>query len=178
LPEERKIMPGKYSHLKNSLTKFTPEPEYQQRVNAKKDEIRLQLELEDRPLSTRSIGEIYVRARQEKERLEALEKVENLMIEACNQMLVEMMEGESFTSVKLLSGISITLKDDVYVTVKDKTAFHAWIRETNLEDLLTVNYQTMSAMVKNKLIDGEVLPPGVDTYFKQSVTMRGGKIDG
>lgn len=171
-------MSGKYSHLKQTLTKFTGEPEYQERVNRKKDEIRQRLSNNDYPVNPSTIGEIYVTARREKERLEDLEKAQNLIIEATNQMLVDMLEAADFASIKLNSGISVTIKDDVYVTVKDKNAFHVWIRDERLEDLLTVNYQTMASMVKSKLIEGEELPPGIATYFKQTVVMRGGKYVG
>lgn len=171
-------MSGKYSHLKQTLTRFTGEPEWQERVNRKKDEIRQKLETGDYPVNAKTIGDIYVRARQEKERLEDLEKAQNLIIEATNQMLVDMLEAADFSSVKLNTGVSIFIKDDVYVTVKDKAIFHDWIHKEELEDLLTVNYQTMAAMVKNKLIEGQELPPGVATYFKQTITMRGGKYVG
>jgi hypothetical protein len=170
-------MAGKYSHLKKTLTRFTGVPEYQERVNNMKDEIHAQLAAEDRPISVKTIGEIYVKARQEKERLEDLEKAQNLIIETTNQMLVDLLEGLDASSVKLRNNITISMKDDVYVTVNDKEAFYKWIHEESLEDLLTVNYQTMAAMVKNKLIEAQPIPPGIDTYFKASIRMLGGKYD-
>lgn len=168
-------MPGKYSHLKNTLTRFTAEPDYQERVNRKKDEIKQNLKDEGLNPSASNLGLILVKARLEKDRLEDLVKAQNLIIEAMQQELVDLLESQDFTSLKLGNGVSISIKDDVYVTVKDKQVFHTWVRESNLEDLFSVNYQTMSSMVKNKLIDGEELPPGIDTYFKQSIMVRGGK---
>jgi hypothetical protein len=31
----------------------------------------------------------------------------------------------------------------------------------------------MNSMVKTSLIDGKEVPPGIETYFKQSITVRG-----
>ncbi len=168
-------MPGKYSSLKGQLTKFSGEDGYQERVNRKKDSIKDQLRSADYPINIHSLGRILVEARQEKSRLEELVKEQNLIIAAMEQELVELMEGEDFSSVKLSNDVSIYIKDDVYVTVKNKEEFHNWVRETDQEDLLTVNYQTMSALVKNRLIESEPIPPGVSAYFKQSISVRGAK---
>ena len=92
-----------------------------------------------------------------------------------SQTLVDGFEAEDYTNLKLGNGVSLSIKDDVYSYLKDKPAFHAWIRENGLEDLFSVNYQTMSSMVKTKLIDGEPIPPGIEPYFKQSITVRGVK---
>lgn len=168
-------MPGKYSHLKGTLTKFSGEPEYQERVNRKKDEIKQQIKDEGQIVSASTLGLVLVKARLEKERLEDLVKSQNLIIEAMQQELVDLLESQDFTSLKLGNGVSISIKDDVYCTVKDKQKFNSWVRETEQEDLFTVNYQTMSSLVKQKLIEGEDIPPGIDTYFKQSIMVRGGK---
>lgn len=168
-------MPGKYSHLKSSMTKFHGELEYQERVNYMKDRIKSELRAGDYPVNPKTLGPIYAKARREKARLEALIKEQNLIIAALDQELVDMLEAQDFTQVRLNGGISLTIKDDVYCTVKDKQAFLTWIDEQGLTDLLSVNYQTMAAMVKTNLIAGEPVPPGIDTYFKQSITMRGAK---
>ena len=153
-------MPGKYSHLKDTLTKFSEAPDYQSRVNDKKDEIRNNLQLNDYPVNPRTIGQVYADAREEKDRLEKLVKAQNLIIESCQQMLVDMLESQDVTKITFGAGLTVSIKDDVYVTVKDKGSFYKWIDENDLDDLYSVNYQTMSAMVKTKLIEGEELPPG------------------
>lgn len=167
-------MPGKYSHLKGKLTSFTPEPEYQARVNHKKDEIKRELLTASYPITVKTLGEVYARARHEKERLEDLVKAQNLIIEAMNQELVEMLEAQDFSNIKINTGVSLYIKDDVYCTVKEKPIFLKWIKDNGMEDLLSVNYQTMSALVRTHLQEGTPIPPGIDTYFKQSITMRGG----
>lgn len=168
-------MPGKYSHLKGQLTKFTNELDYQDRVNDEKNKIREFLSSRGRSCSAANFGEVLIESRREKDRLEELEKEQNLRIEALNQILVELLEGEDYTSLKMTNGVSLTIKDDVYANVENKEIFYNWIEEQGLDDLFSVNYQTMASMVKTKLIDGLPIPPGIKTYFKQSITVRGAK---
>jgi len=168
-------MAGKYSALKGSITKFSVELEYQEKVNAKKEEVKGELSAKGLSPTASNLGLILVQARQQKDALEDLVKAQNLVIEAMNQELVDLLESLDFTSLKLGSGVSISIKDDVYCSVRDKHAFHAWIREQGLEDLFSVHYQTMSSMVKEALLEGKETPPGVDPYFKQSIMVRGGK---
>lgn len=144
-------------------------------MNAEKKKIRDGFQEIGVKADAKGFGIVYLEARKEKDRLEKLIKEQNLLIEACTQELVDVLEGQNYTSVKLDNGVSMSIKDDVYCTVKDKTAFYTWIDENDLRDLLTVNYQTMSSMVKTKLIDGEQIPDGIATYFKQGVTLRGMK---
>lgn len=166
-------MPGKFSGLKDQLTHFSAEPEYQSRVNMKKQEIKTYLQSKDYPLSATSFGRILVSARLEKARLEDLVKEQNLIIEAMNQELVDQMESNEMINIKLADGVSLGIKDDVYCSVDDKEQFHAWIKANGLEDLFSVHYQTMSAMVKARLVEGEDIPPGIKPYFKQSIIVRG-----
>lgn len=166
-------MPGKYSHLKNQMTKVQQEPEYQQRVNAKKDEIKARLLQDGQSVNIVNFGLEYAKARAEKARLEELIKAQQVIIEATQQELIDMMENENFTTVKLGVGVSISIKDDIYCTVKDKPLFMNWISQNDMEDLLSVNYQTMAAMAKSRLQDGLPIPDGIDTYFKQSIMIRG-----
>jgi len=168
-------MPGKYSHLKGSLTKFTEESGHQDKVNNKKAEIVTDMKLDGLDPTMFNLGDVLVRARLRKANLEAQIKEENLIIEAMTQVLVDKLESEDYTSLKLSNGVSLSIKDDVYCSVSDKRIFYDWIESTGQQDLLSVNYQTMSALTKNLLTDGKEIPPGISTYFKQGITVRGAK---
>lgn len=166
---------GKYSAFRNQLTKFTEEPSHQEKVNEMRAKILADLKLTNDEPTMFNLGYVLVQARLEKARLEARVKEENLKIEAMTQVLVDKLESEDYTSLKLTNGVSLTIKDDVYCSVSDKVKFYDWIEETSQQDLLTVNYQTMSALTKTLLIDGKEAPPGVSTTFKQGITVRGAK---
>lgn len=167
---------GKYSSFKGKLTQFTQEQEYQDRVNEMKAEIIQSLEatLGRNPTLT-DFGNRLVRARLEKVRLEALVKAENLVIAAMDQTLVDQLEDQSYSNLKFENGVTLSIKDDVYSKVSNKPVFHTWISESGNEDLLSVNYQTMNSLVKNSLLEGKEIPPGIDVYFKQSIAVRGMK---
>jgi len=164
---------GKYSILKGRLTKFSGEPDYQERVNVEKDRIREALTECGEKHNAKSFGRFLIQARIEKASLEAQIKEKNLTIAAMDQVLVELLEAETMTSFKLENAVSMSIKDDVYCSVSDKPLFYDWIDKNGLEDMYTINYQTMSSMVKQRLIAGEEIPPGVETYFKQSISVRG-----
>jgi hypothetical protein len=173
---------GKYSHLKSSLTSLTAEPEYQDKVNAEKERIGRLLVEQGKSGSIKDFALVLLEARIEKARLEALEKIQNLTIEATTQVLVELLEDQTLTSLKLENGVSMSIKDDVYCKIENRHEFYGWIKNSGLEDLLTVNYQTMSSLVKKRLTgemtvpeNEESTPPGVGVYFKQGIMIRGAK---
>lgn len=166
---------GKYSSFKDTLTKFTAEPSHQEKVNDTRAKILADLKLDGVDPTMFNLGHVLVQARLRKAQLEATLKEENLVIEAMTQVLVDKLESEDYTSLKLTNGVSLSIKDDVYCSVSDKVKFYDWIEETGQQDLLTVNYQTMSALTKTLLIDGKEPPPGVSTTFKQGITVRGAK---
>jgi hypothetical protein len=163
---------GKYSKFKKVLTSFSGEPNYMDKVRMKRDDILKALQ---GLIDVKTFAKILVNAKLEKKRLKDLESEQNLIIEAVTQELVELLEAEEFSKVDLDGGVSLSIKDDVYCKVEDKGAFHQWIHDNHLEDLFTVNYQTMSSMVKNDLLENKPIPPGIGTFFKQGILVRGVK---
>jgi len=164
---------GKWSNLKSELTKFEPEPTYQEKVTTKKVEIKSAILACDEKIGPNSIGQVLINARMEKTRLETLVKEQNLVIAAMEQELIDYLEGGDLLLVRLNNGVTLSINDDIYCQVSDKEAFHQWIRKNHLEDLFSVHYQTMASMVKERLNSDEDAPPGITPYFKQSIRVRG-----
>jgi len=86
---------GKYSSFKGQLTTYSGEAKYQDRVNEKKAEILNEISSQGKKLSPANLGSYLVRAKLEKARLDAEVKAQNLIIEAMNQALVEMLESDA-----------------------------------------------------------------------------------
>lgn len=167
-------MPGKYSRLKDSLTRLSLEPSHQEQVEDMKLRIKEKVhDTYERFATPTDFGNTLINAKLEKLRLENLIKHQSLIISACEQVLVEFLEDSDITSIKMGNGVSLSIKDDVYTQVSDKIAFHQWIRDNGLEDLFSVHYQTMASMVKDRLMNNEDIPPGITPYFKQGITLRG-----
>ncbi len=167
---------GKYSSLRDGLTKLTAEPTHQDKVDMAKNEIKTKIfEMLGRKAQPMDLGNVLIAARIEKNRLEELIKEQSLVIAAMEQDLVEFLEAADLVSVRMGNGVSLSIKDDVYSQVSDKAAFHQWVRSNHLDDLFSVHYQTMNSMVKEKLMNGEEVPPGITPYFKQGIMVRGMK---
>ena len=186
---------GKWSGLKGAVPAAPVDSDFQARVNAAKSETRYrtpngeftQAELLERnivltdveveefafdQLSPQDLAVRFCKLRDEKDRLEAEEKKINLQLEAIQQLMIPKMEQSGMDLFRLTSGDSLSIKDEPYVSIADKSQFIGWIRSSGQEDLLTVHYMTMSAMTKERLQNGQDIPPGLKVFLKQSLTRR------
>lgn len=119
---------------------------------------------------------IYDHARETQEECEKLQSKLNVIIEGCSQIFCERFESRDVTSQKFRDGSQLVLKDEPYPfldtkndpAAKDK--FYAWLKKQKLTSLLTLNAQTMKSMIKERLLNGETIPPGIDVFMKTSVT--------
>lgn len=186
---------GKWSNLKDKFAKFVQEPEYQQKVSVEKavltargftpqawaDNIEVlravldsMVDNTDQSLDPVTVPDraawfkAMVVAKQIKDLAEDIEKVVNLRLEALDQILVDNLEGEDESKIVNSLG-TFSLVDSPYPKVADKPAFLGWVRETDQEEILSVNYQTMAAIVKAKIEKGEELPAGVEVFIKTTV---------
>lgn len=186
---------GKWSNLKEKFARFVQEPSYQQKVDVDKAVLRnhnlkpadwlkevriLQAAVKSLAETPQALAgrktspgrghwcEALVVAKMIKDLAEDLDSIANLRIEACCQLLIDNLEGEDESKVVNSLG-TFSIQDSPYPSVKDRTSFLTWISETDQEELLTVNYQTMAALVKDKLTKGEELPPGVEVFVKSTI---------
>lgn len=112
-------------------------------------------------------------ARDEKARLEDLSAFQEMLVYGITRMLVDRFEEENKTSTSFNDGSSLGISVDVYPFVKDKDALRAWIVAEQMADMLQLNFQTMTSMVKERLENGKDLPPGVDVFLKDKLSRRG-----
>jgi len=161
---------GKYSSLKKDLTRLELEPSIQEKVTAVKNNIR---NSSGGKLDPSICGSVLINARMEKNRLEALIREQNTVITAMEQELIEFLDSADLLLMRMTNGVTLSINDDVYSQVSNKFEFHQWIRNNHLEDLFSVHYQTMSSMVKERLMNGDDIPPGITPYFKQTIRVRG-----
>ena len=108
----------------------------------------------------------------QKEELEAeLSNIE-LQYEACQRLLSERLENDGTSSFRLDTGELFYIEDVPYAQIKDKTQSNIWFIENGMDELRSVNWQTLNAIVKERLKNGDSLPEGVDVYMKTTVKMR------
>ena len=157
---------GKWKGFKGSLERFKPEPEWQARVDGAKSTYT--------GLDTAGLARAFAHERAQKQHLEAQVKLHNVELEAISQLLVEELEASAIQKVQLDTGETVYLSDEPYAQVEDRAAVLAWAKKKRLEQLLTVQWQTFNAMVKEMLTAGKPVPPGTKVYMKTSARLRGG----
>lgn len=159
---------GKWSKFKDTLKRYQPDASWQAQVDVVKANY---LKLTDEQLK----GE-YNRWRIFKDHHELEVKKANTAIEALAQIVVDRFEDKGVTSMKFSDGTQLILKDTPYPFVENEELFMKWIKRKKLTGMLKMNYQTMAAMVNTMLLEGKVLPDGINVFMKTSITRRGGNL--
>jgi hypothetical protein len=155
---------GKYADVIPHLPKYKPEfedPNYQAKVDAVKTHLRGKYDL-----TGVNLAALYAEQRTVKDKLDEQVYNNNLMIEALCQLLYDRYEIEGVTSVALFEGPTIRIQMEPYGKIEDPEAFRKWCIETGLEKKLTLPWNSMNSIVKERLLNGEPEPPGVKAYQK------------
>jgi hypothetical protein len=155
---------GKWSKLKSSLVRFTQPVTWQQQIDKFKHG-------EYGKLTRQQLCAEYLRVDKEKELAKERISGLNTREEALNQLLLDHLETEGDSSIRNEFG-TFYIKDDPYCSVEDRAAYSSWIRQEGMEELLTVNYQTTSGLVKTRLEAGEPIPPGITVFMKSTIGHR------
>lgn len=159
---------GKYSHLKE---RFGPAPVTDQKWQNKVDELKNSLQYQQDPAQ---LSIEFRRLKDEKEALEAKIRELNVAIAAHDIALAAWLEEAGLTQFKTDDGDTLFIKDEPYTSVEDREKWMGWIQETKQEALLSVNYMTMNSIVKDRLQQGQPVPPGLKVYIKTGINIRRG----
>lgn len=158
---------------KKNLVRYQPDnTPFQQKVDEAKLDFRSHNReggpLENKVTMAKELRKII----RSKEELETQISELNVKIEALNQMLVDELEDEGITKFTLPEGLTTYQEQRVYVAIQDKEKFYEWIDANGLDDLYTVHSSTASALVKERLENGQELPPGAAAFLKASIRFR------
>jgi hypothetical protein len=125
--------------------------------------------------------------RGEKQKIELQLKDIDLALEAFFQMLVESSRsddpawgayGVPKNTIRLASGEKIAVQPEPKAVLEDPEANRHWAMENGYERLLRINWSTLNAMVKERLLKGDKEPPGVGVYvYYKPVFTKAGEID-
>ena len=155
---------GKYDAVVRKLKPLEQEQTYQEKLNIIKDEV------EDK--KTITLLKEWVRLRTEKKEIEEdLSKI-NKYLAAYEQLIETAYEQEGTSSIRLASGPSVSIQYEPYSTVQDKEAFRKWCIENGLENSLSLAWQTMNSLTKERLLKGEPEPDGVKAFVKTKFVLR------
>lgn len=159
---------GQFSHLKATIG---PPPVVDQSYQQKVDKYRASLGYLNDPTQ---LSLNYKSLRAEKDALEEKVKDINIKLAAHENALVQWLETAGLTQMKNDNGDTFFIKDTPYTAVEDREKWMTYIHETRQEELLSVHYATMNAIVSDRLKNGQPVPPGLKVYIKSGITMRRG----
>ncbi len=174
-------MAGKYEAFRKKYPKAPIEATTFDKINAVLDSVPVQTDdgcLRVRDLDNTELCEMYVRIRKEAEELEAQLSLLEIQKAALTYLFTNRFEEDDVTSMKFANGVTLGESVEPLPNVKDRAALIAWIKSTDQEELLTLNYQTLASITKQALLEGKPIPPGVEVYMKQKLTARGLKAKG
>jgi hypothetical protein len=158
---------GRWTHLKGKLPELIAEGTWYDRVRAR------QKQLQGLPIA--DLGEHLKKRRKEKDAItEQLSEI-NLEIEAAQNEILAEMDRLGVESLKLASGGSLFLRYEPYSKVTGMEELKTWMKKNKMTELLTVNWQTLNAVVKERFEEGQAAPSGVEVFLKTSLSLRGGK---
>lgn len=94
--------------------------------------------------------------------------------EALDRQLYEHMEHRSIQGYKA-DGTNFVPTETTYANVQDHKKLLAWAEE-NDESLIEQKFRkgVLDEMVREKLENGEALPPGLGIHLKQTISQRAG----
>ena len=155
---------GKYDDIVEKLPTWQhEEPTYQAKVDAKKREIYNEI---GEGLSSASLALLYKDARKEKEEAEKVLYDINVELTAITQMLVDRYEIDGITSTRLDTGESISLRYEPYAVVEDREKIWQWCKDNGYEREMQLSWNTLNAIMKERLLKGEPEPEGVRAYTR------------
>lgn len=158
---------GKYSNLKSlKLPKFALDTTFQSKVDESK--------LSYQSLSTAEMARAFGMFRKEKQQYEDGIKKLNVTLEALSQLLVEQMEADTVQKIQLDTGETCYIQSDPYSNIENRDELIAWLKKHKLASMLTVQWQTMNAVNKERLVNGEAPLPGTKVFLKTAARLRGG----
>ena len=147
-----------YKHLRGKIPAFTEEPEYQEKVDEKKQEILGTLDAD--AANTNRLAALLVKYERDKKALyeryqsktNDAEYEINLYRTALSQLLVTALGEQGAEEVRLSSGELIGLNDKAILVIKDKEQSQEWALK-NIPELLTISYKGLNAKQIEKLAE-------------------------
>jgi hypothetical protein len=152
-------------------------PPIEQGYREKQDEF-LNTPLEDEGLAPSQlddfgVAKLYFKVKLAKEAAESVARRYEMQKDALARLMAERFEEDDKTSTSFTNGGSMRITPDVYPVVKNPGQLLAWVKANGMESVLTLNYQTMQSMVKQRLLEGKPIPDGVDVFLKDKLTITG-----
>lgn len=118
------------------------------------------------------LARAYAEVRALKERITDWESNTNLLLEAYKQLLIEQMEAEGVTGLRVEGVGNLSTWQEPYSRVADAAAFRDWfLADPDLRQKATMMWQSIDSLTRQRLLNGEEPPPGIEVYAMQKVRL-------
>ena len=127
----------------------------------------------DAPVAAGPIDELiqaYAAARSAREDSDARTKRLRVAEEAAERELFDELERQNLRSARHALGL-FGLNDTAWAAIEDRDAARIWA-EAEAPELITLNSQRLSAMIRERLREGDDLPPGVGYTVSRKINWR------
>jgi hypothetical protein len=163
---------SKWIQFRSKLERLLPgaggNEEYQKKIRQTVDYYTK----EKKPKTLNQLGKIYIELRAKKRDLEADAKYVNLRMEALSRVMLDRFEDDGITSFKTPADVTLFIRDEPYASIEDRPKVIQWIKDNDHAELLGIQWQTFNALMKEFLLDGKKIPPGVKLYLKSNISAR------
>ncbi|SRR6266513_37342 len=167
---------GKYSHLRYKLPAFEQSADSgMQAWFAKVDDWKQAFlgTTEAENANAAFLAHEYAERDALKKKLEAEISQLNIELKALSDMGVEALESDGAQKIDLAAGGYVSISDKPRTSTEDKQKVMAWVKKNKMQDLLSLNYQTLSAINNERLLAGKPLVPGTKIFMDTKLTVRG-----
>ena len=114
---------------------------------------------------------LYISLRKQRDFFKTKLEPINLGLEALEQMLDEAFAGANVTSVHTNEG-NVNVRREPVVSVVDKDGVRLWAIENGFERELTILWQTLNSVMKERMLTGFDVPECVKMYSRPVVSLR------
>lgn len=167
---------GKYAHVIDKLPKtFNLEVGYQERVDIMIDHFRKTTAEAGVALDASTLAALYEEVRLEKNQIDDELSEANLKLEAVEQMVVKEFDACNITTVKTKTGSSIRAEVHPHAVVTNKEIFRLWCLDNGYAEQMTLPWATTNALVKERILEAEKDPPGIEVVAMPRVVFRKGE---
>lgn len=165
---------GKYGHIIDKLPRmFTLDAPYQDRVTATIAQVVETAKQLGETLTPARLAQMYSEIREMKEEAESELHEINLRLEAAAQMLANEFDAQGISTIKLDNGASVQTSTLPHSVVVDKEAFRLWCIQHGYERDMVLPWMKTNAIVKERLLEGEKEPDGVEAIARPQIIYRG-----
>ena len=155
--------PGKYATITPRLPKYVdPDKKRVDKVTAVAESVEHDAIGRGVAINAAHVAACYEDLRKEKEALDEKQYSLQLELDAFTMLILKYYEAEGVSSMTLQGGGVVRVQQEPSPSVIDPVAFRQWCLDHGYADQMKLNPSTAAALVKERLVNGETVPDGVE----------------